>query len=92
VLANVRRREARKKAADGHHTGTEIKALFKRQGGKCAYCRVMLKPGYHADHIIPISKGGSNWISNIQLTCSDCNHRKWAKDPITWARQIGRLL
>jgi 5-methylcytosine-specific restriction endonuclease McrA len=92
VLANIRRRQARKKDAEGHHTGTEIKALFRRQGGKCVYCRTPLKKGYHADHIIPISKGGSNWISNIQLTCSDCNHRKWAKDPIAWARQIGRLL
>jgi 5-methylcytosine-specific restriction endonuclease McrA len=92
VLANIRRREARKKAAVGHHTGAEIKNLFKQQGGRCAYCRVALKRGYHADHIIPISRGGSNWISNIQLTCSDCNHRKWAKDPIEWAKQIGRLL
>lgn len=92
VLANVRRRQVRKKEAVGRYTGAEIKALFKKQGGKCAYCRVVLKKGYHADHIIPISKGGSNWISNIQLTCSDCNHRKWAKDPIAWARQIGRLL
>lgn len=92
VLANVRRRQVRKKEAVGRYTGTEIRDLFKRQGGKCAYCRTPLKKGYHADHIIPISKGGSNWISNIQLTCSECNHRKWAKDPLTWARQLGRLL
>lgn len=92
VIANARRREVRKKGAQGHYTGDEIKRLLQRQGNRCAYCRVSLARGYHADHIVPLSKGGSNWIRNIQLTCADCNHRKWAKDPIVWARQLGQLL
>jgi 5-methylcytosine-specific restriction endonuclease McrA len=79
-------------AADGSHTREQIQALFKTQKGKCAYCRVSLKNGYHADHIQPLSKGGSNWISNITLACGPCNNRKRATDPIEFARRLGRLL
>ena len=79
-------------AAEGSHTRQEIQALFKAQSGKCVYCRDPLGGSYHADHIVPLSKGGSNWISNIQLTCGPCNNRKRATDPIAFARRLGRLL
>jgi len=92
VQANNRRRHARKKGAEGRHSGAEVKDLLLRQRARCASCAASLKPGYHVDHIVPLSKGGTNWITNIQLLCPTCNHRKWAKDPLRWAREIGRLL
>ena len=79
-------------AAEGSHTREQIQALYASQGGKCAYCGVSLKKGYHADHIQPLSKGGSNWISNIALACGPCNNRKRATDPIAFARRLGRLI
>lgn len=78
--------------AEGNHTAAELKALHKRQSGRCVYCREPLKKGYHADHIQPLSKGGSNWITNIQLCCGSCNVKKNSTDHIVYARRLGRLL
>ena len=83
---------AKLNAAEGSHTRQEVEELHHRQQGRCAYCSKLLKTKYHADHIVPLSRGGSNWISNIQLTCGPCNNRKRATDPIEYARRIGRLL
>jgi 5-methylcytosine-specific restriction endonuclease McrA len=83
---------ARFKGAEGSHTGDDIKDLFIKQQGRCVYCNVKLGTGYHVDHITALSKGGSNWPSNLQLTCADCNNRKRATDPIEFARRNGKLL
>jgi len=90
--ARTQNYQASLRGADGSHTREEIWALYHQQNGKCAYCRVSLKPGYHVDHIQPLSKGGSNWITNLQLACGPCNIRKSAADPIDFARRLGRLL
>jgi hypothetical protein len=87
-----RNKKAMRKAAEGRHTAAEIADLMARQKCKCANCKVSLKTGYHADHIEPLSKGGSNWISNIQLLCPACNMWKHNKDPIKFAQENGRLL
>lgn len=92
IAANDRKQRARRLGAEGSHTAAEILDLFKRQHGKCAYCRISLQNGYHADHVVPLAKGGSNWITNIQLTCPDCNFRKNRADPIDFARRLGKLL
>lgn len=80
-----RSRRALKRNAEGSHTGHEIKALFAAQFSKCACCDVDISEGYHADHIIPLILGGSNWISNIQLLCALCNLSKGGKHPDEWA-------
>lgn len=90
-----RNRKALKRASVGAHTAAEIKTLFRKQRGRCAYfkiCGNSIRTAYHADHIVSLAKGGSNGIGNIQLTCPSCNCRKKAKDPLVFARQIGLLI
>ncbi len=85
-------RRIREVSADGSFTGAELARLFDLQGGRCVYCQASLRKAKHADHIIPISKGGTNFISNIQLTCQRCNNKKYNKHPIEFAQTMGFLL
>lgn len=86
-------RKAQKRQAEGCFTADDINRIRRDQKGKCAYCRGSLdKLGEHQDHIISLAAGGTNWPSNIQLTCPSCNCSKRHKDPVTFARQLGRLL
>jgi Holliday junction resolvasome RuvABC ATP-dependent DNA helicase subunit len=48
--------------------------VWRRDGGKCVKCGSRENLEY--DHIIPISKGGSNTARNIELLCESCNRVK----------------
>jgi 5-methylcytosine-specific restriction endonuclease McrA len=85
-------RRAREHGAEGKFTKADIKALFERQRGKCAYCTKSIRNGYHIDHVTPLARGGSNWITNISLACAKCNTTKGATDPLEFARRLGRLV
>lgn len=52
-------------------------AVWRRDQGKCVQCGTREKLEY--DHIIPVSKGGSNTERNIQLLCEKCNREKAAR-------------
>lgn len=69
------RRYAREKGAKGKHTFEEWEELKKKQGYKCAICGKRKK--LTKDHIIPLSEGGTDYISNIQALCRNCNSQKW---------------
>lgn len=93
VRSASRQRKARLRGAEGTHTAADVAAIAKAQRNRCAYCRTDLRLTIrHEDHIIPISKGGSNRRSNIQLLCAPCNLAKHASDPIDYAQRTGRLL
>ena len=52
--------------------------VFKRDDYTCVQCGATKKNGatLHIDHIIPVSKGGTDELSNLQTLCSDCNLNK----------------
>jgi len=53
-------------------------AIFKRDGYKCIVCGRGKEEGIeiHADHKIPLDKGGRNTIENGQTLCSEHNFLK----------------
>jgi len=91
VKANTRNRRARLRQAEGTHTAKDIQAQYQRQKGKCYYCHEHVGRKYHVDHVIPVSRGGSNDPSNLVIACHSCNESKNDRLPHEWARG-GRLL
>lgn len=54
------------------------RAVFARDGHRCAYC------GSHADsidHVVPRSRGGKNVWENVIAACRPCNLRKRDRTP-----------
>jgi len=89
--ANSSNRRALKRKSGGKHTLAELQELYTSQEGKCFYCKAVLGTGrgsWHADHYIPLSKGGSNAISNIVITCPTCNRKKHNKLPHDWTKEL----
>lgn len=89
--AKKRNREALKRAAEGTHTDADVRAQYKRQHGKCYYCQTKVGNIYHVDHVIPLSRGGSNGPDNLVIACPKCNRSKHDKLPSEWTAG-GRLL
>lgn len=82
-------RRAKAAAAGGSYSRADLVARLKAQAGLCWWCRKpLVGKAYHADHIIPLSKGGSNAASNICCACPTCNLSKGPKMPYEFA---GRL-
>lgn len=59
-----------------------VSKLLKKQKGLCNLCKLPFFPTdiLEQDHIIPLSKNGSNKISNIQLLHGHCHKIKTAND------------
>ena len=75
--ASAHKRLARIRGCVGAFTASEWTALIVSYSCTCLCCgqRKVLTP----DHVISLSKGGSNDIGNIQPLCRKCNERKGVK-------------
>lgn len=56
--------------------------IFERDGFQCRYCgKQPPKVCLELDHVIPVSKGGTDDYENLTTACFDCNRGKAAKMP-----------
>lgn len=73
---NRRKRRAAKHAGRGNFIAQEFRELCDRYGNRCLCCgdaEALLE----ADHVVPLTRGGPDDISNIQPLCGSCNRRKF---------------
>lgn len=69
-------------------TSDQRAKVYKRDGGRCRYCRRPVGSDYspyEIDHVIPLAKGGATELSNLVLACRPCNRTKgdqiWKPNP-----------
>jgi 5-methylcytosine-specific restriction endonuclease McrA len=77
----------KRKGIIGSFTFIEWELLKKQYGYTCIMCEKS-EPEIKLtrDHIIPLSKGGSNFIENIQPLCMKCNQIKYNK--LDWTKPV----
>lgn len=53
---------------------TTRKQVYRKSEGHCMLCGKFVDyEDFTVDHIVPLAKGGTNDISNLQCTCKRCN-------------------
>lgn len=63
---------------------------FLKANGCCAQCSLKITPGkrWDLDHVIPLSLGGSNDVTNLQVLCQACHTQKSKSDVSTHAKTL----
>lgn len=59
-----------------------VASILKRDGHKCTYCGSTEK--LTADHVVPLTRGGTNDESNLTACCIPCNSKKGNKLTSEW--------
>jgi hypothetical protein len=60
--------------------------VLERDGYRCRYCGSTRMP-LEGDHIIPLSRGGTNSFANINTACATCNRKKGTRTLEEWKGQ-----
>ena len=87
---SVAARNSKRRSAAGSesYTPADVSELMTYQSGRCFWCNQPFSKRFHVDHVMPLSRGGSNTAGNIVLACAPCNHSKGSKPPIQWILEI----
>lgn len=79
-----------KRGNGGSYTRKDWIRLLNRHNGLCAYCKD--RKATTADHVIPLAKGGTNFIGNILPACVPCNSSKQDTSLFKWRIQNERKI
>jgi 5-methylcytosine-specific restriction endonuclease McrA len=76
----------------GELFGYEVREyLLEKFNRTCVYCGTK-DATFNLDHFYPKSRGGSDKVSNLVLSCVDCNQKKGAKLPADFLSDKPKLL
>lgn len=81
-VGQAAKRNRRAAAATGRVRPSDWLALCRQYGNRCAYCRI--EAPLTMDHVVPLVRGGSNFIGNILPACRSCNCRKQGRFIMEW--------
>lgn len=86
----LRRAGHARRAIEGSYTKQEWLDLCAKYGNRCLCCGRQVE--LTVDHVVPVTKGGTSYIWNIQPLCKSCNSKKrdktidyrpaWEKDTL----------
>ena len=63
-----------RKNVGGQTNWNAIRAVVLADGPQCVYCEIAVAT--EVDHIVPLSKGGTNEFENLVPACRPCNTKK----------------
>ena len=76
--------------SEGHYTETQLQARIDFYGRRCYLCGcdwdALSSFDKTIDHVIPLSRGGTNWPANLRPACRSCNSSKFTSS----YREAGR--
>lgn len=78
-VSKIRGKEAFTKAAYGDKWQTLSSTVREQANWFCSKCGQDMSQSkhlLHSHHIIPLSKGGSNSVSNLQALCKKCHNEE----------------
>ena len=82
IDASEQRRRGRLLNIEGTFTADEWAAKLATANGRCTYCGE--EAALTMDHVVPVSRGGTNWIDNLVPACGPCNFSKGTSDVDEW--------
>lgn len=77
-VAEIKHRRRTRKMHNGRNDLTAEQIRQIKSTGICYYCNEQFD-NLSIDHVVPLSKGGENTLSNVVAACIQCNKRKNAK-------------
>lgn len=75
------KKRTRRSQAKGTATEKQVRDRMAYWGFRCWACAGVMES---VDHVIPLSRGGTNWPANLRPCCLSCNSSKGAKHWQRW--------
>jgi 5-methylcytosine-specific restriction protein A len=54
--------------------------VLVRDGYRCCECGTIKVAGMEVDHVVPVSRGGTDDLDNLRAMCAPCHRHKTARE------------